>query len=65
MGLDLAFQKYPHNSEMVLENSDAKRLLTSHSYNGNTLSNNNDIHLTLLVVEISQNCMPKRSLNGL
>ena len=66
MGIDLAFQKQPHNSEMVLENSDAERLLTSHRDGWDTTGNNpNNIHLTVLVIETSQNFMPKGSLNGL
>lgn len=65
MGSGLAFQKYPHNSEVVLENSGAKRLLTSHRYNCDIISNTNDMHLTVLIIEVSQRFMPKRSLNGL
>lgn len=51
MGLGLAFQWRPHDSEMALENSDAKRLKTSHRYNCDTMNNNNDIYSTVLVLE--------------
>lgn len=51
MGHGLAFQWYPHNSEMALKYSDAKRL-TSHRHNCDTTSNNNDIYLTVLLIEM-------------
>ena len=51
MGFGLAFQWYPQDSEMAVGSSDAKRLLTSHRYNCDTMNNNNDIYLTILVLE--------------
>ena len=51
MGFGLAFQWYPQDSEMALGSSDAKRLLTSNRYNCDTMNNNNDIYLTILVLE--------------
>lgn len=51
MGFGLAFQKHPHDSEMVL-NSDAKRLLRSHRDNCDTVrGNHHDAHSTGLVLE--------------
>ena len=65
MGFGLAFQWYQQDSEMALGSSDAKKLLTSHRYNCDSMNNNSDIYLTILVLETLQNFMPQRSLNGL
>ena len=44
---------------MALGSSDAKKLLTSHRYNCDSMNNNSDIYLTILVLETHRILCPK------